>query len=134
MTSMRCYITSSFGDSKEEIEKLCSVVKSAGFEDFSFIRDVENYRKVFDNPKDLMKRSEDEIKKSDALLIDMTNKPTGRAIEAGMAYALGKKIIAIMKKGTQIKDTTRGIADTIIEYDVIDDISGGLTKALREWQ
>jgi len=132
--NMRCYITSSFGDSKEEIERLCSVVKSAGFEDFSFIRDVERYQKVFDNPKDLMKRSEDEIRKSDALLIDMTDKPTGRAIEAGMAYSLGKKIIAIMKRGTRIKDTTRGISDVIVEYGVIEDISGGLREALREWR
>ena len=69
-----------------------------------------------------MKRSEDEIKNCDALLIDMTDKPTGRAIEAGMAYSLGKKIIVIMKKGTAIKDTTRGIADAVIEYDVIENI------------
>ena len=119
---MKIYITSSFGDSKEEIEKLCAIVKSAGFEDFSFIRDIENYQKIFEDPKDLMKRSEDEIKNCDALLIDMTDKPTGRAIEAGMAYSLGKKIIVIMKKGTAIKDTTRGIADAVIEYDVIENI------------
>lgn len=134
MTIMRCYITSSFGDSKQEIEKLCLIVKSAGFEDFSFIRDVENYQKVFDNPKDLMKRSENEIRKSDVLLIDMTDKPTGRAIEAGMAYSLGKKIIAIMKRGTQIKDTTKGITDVIVEYNVIEDISGGLKEVLRKWK
>lgn len=131
---MRCYITSSFGDGKVEIEKLCSIVRSAGFEDFSFIRDVENYQKVFDNPKDLMKRSEDEIKKSDVLLIDMTDKPTGRAIEAGMAYSHGKKIIVIMKKGTQIKDTTKGITDVLIEYDVISDVSDGLRDVLIKWQ
>lgn len=134
MTTMRCYITSSFGDSKEEIEKLCSVVKSAGFEDFSFIRDVENYQKVFDDPKDLMRRAEDEIRKSDALLIDMTEKPTGRAIEVGMAYSLGKKVIAIIKRGMQIKDTTRGITDVIVEYDAIEDISDGLKEVRRKWQ
>lgn len=131
---MRVFITSSFGDSKEEIEKLCSIVKSAGFEDFDFIRDIENYQKIFDNPRDLMKRSEDEIKKSDALLIDMTDKPTGRAIEAGMAYSLGKKIIVIMKRGIQIKDTTKGIADVVIEYDMIEDISDGLKDFLQKWK
>ena len=127
---MRLYVTSSFGDSEEEIEKLCSLVRLAGFEDFSFIRDVEHYQKVFDNPKDLMKRSEDEIKKSDALLIDMTDKPTGRAIEAGMAYALGKKVLVITRRGTKIKDTTRGIADTVVEYDAIEDISEGLRECV----
>jgi nucleoside 2-deoxyribosyltransferase len=121
--AMRIYITSSFGDGKEEIEKLCSVVRSAGFEDFSFIRDVEHYQKLFDDPEDLMRRADEEIRKSDALLIDMTDKPTGRAIEAGMAYSLGKKIVVIMRKGTAIKDTTKGIADIIIEYDEIEDIA-----------
>lgn len=123
---MRVYITSSFGDSPENIDKLCSIVRSAGFSDFSFIRDIEGYKKIFNDPKELMSRAAWEIKKSDALLIDMTNKPTGRAIEAGLAYAWGKKIIVIMKRGTVIKDTTRGIADIIVEYDCLDDIYKGL--------
>jgi len=131
---MRVYITSSFGDGKEEIEKLCSIVKSAGLKDFSFIRDVENYQIVFENSRDLMKRSEEEIRKSDALLIDMTDKPTGRAIEAGMAYSLGKRIIVIMKRGTKIKDTTRGIADKVIEYDAVEDISAGLKNVKQSWE
>ncbi len=125
---MRVYITSSFGDSKEDIEYLCSIVRSAGFEDFSFIRDVENYQKVFDDPKELMQRTKEEIQKSDALLIDMTEKPTGRAIEAGIAYSLRKKVVVIMKKGTKIKDTVRGIADEVIEYQIIEDISSFLDK------
>ena len=132
--SMKVFITASFGDTKENIEKLCSVVKRVGFEDFCFIRDIENYQKIFSNPKELMQRSKDEIKKSDVLLIDMTDKPTGRAIEAGIAYTFGKKIIVIMKRGTQIKDTTKGIADIIIEYDTIDDVFLGLLSVLHEWQ
>lgn len=63
-----------------------------------------------------MQRTKQEIYKSDALIIDMTDKPTGRAIEAGIAYALGKKVILIMKRGAQIKDTSRGIADLIIRH------------------
>ena len=119
---MRVFITASFGSSKEEIKKLCLLVKSAGFEDFCFIRDVENYKKIFNDPKDLMQKAKQEIEKSDALLIDMTDKPTGRAIEAGIAYALGKKVIIIMKSGTKIKDTTKGISDLVVEYEQIQDI------------
>ncbi len=127
---MRIFITSSFGDSKEVIEQLCSIVKSAGFEDFNFIRDVENYGKIFVNPKELMHIAKDAIQRSDALLIDITDKPTGRAVEAGIAYALGKKVIVIMKRGTEIKDTTKGIADLIIEYDKINDIVADLKSFL----
>ena len=119
---MKVYITTSFGDSEEKNQTLCSLVKKAGFEDFCFIRDIEKYQPIFDNPKDLMEKACQEIKKSDLLLIDVTDKPTGRAIEAGMAYALGKKIIVIMKRGTKIKGTVKGIADFIIEYENIEDI------------
>ena len=126
---MKIYITASFGDTKEEIENLCMIVRNAGLEDFCFIRDVENYQKVFDDPKELMQKGLETIKDCDALLIDMTDKPTGRALEAGMAYALGKPVIVIMKKGTQIKDTTRGIANVVIEYNEIADLS----EALKKW-
>ena len=127
---MRIFITASFGGKKEEIEKLCSLIKSAGFEDFCFIRDIENYQKTFDDPKDLMQKAKQEIGKSDALLIDVTDKPTGRAIEAGIAYTLNKKVIVIMKKGAEIKDTTIGIADSIIEYNQIEDIVPKLKELL----
>ncbi|HXK36268.1 MAG TPA: hypothetical protein VJ553_01695 [Candidatus Paceibacterota bacterium] len=128
---MKLFITASFknGENKKEIERLCGLVKEAGFEDFCFIRDVENYKQMFDDPQELMQRAKDEISKSDALLIDMTDKPTGRAIEAGIAFALNKKVIVTAKKGTQIKDTTKGIANLVIEYDVIDDIA----TPLQEW-
>jgi nucleoside 2-deoxyribosyltransferase len=79
-----------------------------------------------------MKRAKEEIEKSDFLLIDMTDKPTGRAIEAGIAYALNKKIIVIMKKGTQIKDTTRGISEEVIEYNNLEDIVKPLTKIISD--
>ena len=127
---MRIFITASFGDSKENIERLCSAVKAAGFEDFCFIRDIENYQKMFDDPKELMQRAKEEINKSDALLIDITDKPTGRAIEAGIAYVLGKQIIVIMKTGNKIKDTVRGIADQIIEYQVIEDVTPALKSRM----
>lgn len=127
---MKVFITSSFGDSEEVVEGLCSAVKEAGCQDFCFVRDVENYKKIFNNPQELMERSKMEIAKCDALLIDMTDKPTGRAIEAGIAYALGKKIIVIMKKGTKVKDTTQGIADLVIEYNNVVDITSKLRAYL----
>jgi nucleoside 2-deoxyribosyltransferase len=128
------FITVSFqgNDNKKEIDQLCSLVKEAGFDDFCFIRDIENYQHVFDNPKDLMKRALKEIKNSDWLLIDMTNKPTGRAIEAGIAFSLNKKIVVIMKKGTIVKDTVIGISEKIIEYENINDILPKLKNLLNK--
>ena len=130
---MKIFITSSFrgSDNKKEIENLCKIVRSAGFEDFCFIRDIEHYKKTFNNPKNLMKRSKEEISMCDALLFDATEKSTGRAIEVGIAYSLGKKIIVIIKEGTEIKDTLRGVADIIISYKEINDISKDLSNYLK---
>lgn len=119
---MRIFVTATFGGSREEIDELCSAVRSAGLEDFCFVRDAEEYKGTFTDAKEMMVRAKKEIQKSDALLIDMTEKPTGRAIEAGIAYALGKKIIVIIKKGVLLKNAVTGIADLVIEYDGIKDI------------
>lgn len=118
------FITASYKgeENREEIENLCLLVRQSGFEDFCFIRDVENYQHVFDDPRELMKKAFEEIQKSDWLLIDMTDKPTGRAIEMGMAFALNKKIVTIIKRGTIIKDTVRGVSQAIIEYGNIEEI------------
>jgi nucleoside 2-deoxyribosyltransferase len=132
---MKVFITATFknGENRQEIEKLCSVIKNAGFVDFCFIRDVENYQKVYIDPKELMQRSREEINKCEALLIEATEKSTGRAIEAGIAYSLGKKIIVIIRKDTAIKDTLRGVADAVIEYTEIEDLAIPLKKLYLKW-
>ena len=132
---MKVFITASFKEdkNKKEIEQLCSIVKSAGFEDFCFIRDVENYQKVFNNPKELMDKAKEEIVKCDVLLFDATKKSTGRAIEVGIAYSNKKKIIIMMKEGTSIKATLKGVADALITYRTIEDIRDGLRRLYSEW-
>jgi nucleoside 2-deoxyribosyltransferase len=81
-----------------------------------------------------MDRAIIEISRCAALLIDFSDKPTGRAIEAGIAFAQNKKVISIMKRGTKIKDTVKGISDSIIEYDLIDDIIQPLQKLHNKWK
>jgi nucleoside 2-deoxyribosyltransferase len=132
---MKVYITAPFkeGKNKAEIENLCSIIRKSGFEDFCFIRDIENYQKVFYDSKELMTRARNEIKKCDILLFDATEKSTGRAIEVGIAFSEKKKVIVIMKKGTLIKDTLEGVANAIITYDNIDDIYGELKHLFLEW-
>ncbi|MFC1960252.1 nucleoside 2-deoxyribosyltransferase [Chloroflexota bacterium] len=132
---MRLYITATYKGTanRAEVEHLCDLVAQSGWEDFCFIRDVENWQTVFDDPRDLMARSLETVQDCDALLIDLTHKPTGRAYETGMAYALGKRVIVIMQRDTAVKDTTRGIAAAIITYNQIDEIGGPLADLHRQW-
>jgi nucleoside 2-deoxyribosyltransferase len=120
-------------ENRAEIETLCGLVRAAGFVDFCFVRDVEHYEAIFDDPRELMARSRDEILASDALLIDMTAKPTGRAIEAGIAYAAGRRVVILMRRGTAIKATARGIADAVIEYNSLDEIMEPLRALRAQW-
>lgn len=132
---MRLYITATYKGTanRAEVEHLCALVARSGWEDFCFVRDVENWEHVFDNPRDLMARALDTIRESDALLIDLTHKPTGRAYEAGMAYTLGKRVIVIAQRGTPLKATTLGIADAVIEYDAIEEIVTPLADLHQRW-
>lgn len=125
---MKIYITSRFkgsSENKTEIEKLCSAVRNAGIKDFHFIRDIENYQtNFFVNQKELWTAARECIEDCDALLIDVSDAPSGgRLIEAGMAYSLNKPIYVIVKNNIEYKDFYNGIATLVIKYDDINDIT-----------
>ena len=133
---MKIYITAPFkgGDNKQEIEELCALVKRSGFEDFCFIRDVEQYQKMFHDAHELMTRAREEIERCDALLIDFDGPASGRMIELGIAYALRKKVVLITKKGTFVKETVRGVTDVVIEYEELTDIVEPMAQLAEAWK
>jgi nucleoside 2-deoxyribosyltransferase len=131
---MKLFITNTFKglDNKPEIEKLCKIIKQSGWEDYSFVRDAENYTKKFSSSKEMMLAAKKAIDKCDALLFDLTDPSVGKAIEAGIAFQLGKKIIVIVKKDAEKRNTVLGIADLLIEYDQIKDIKTPLANYLLQ--
>lgn len=134
---MRIYITSRFKgavENKEDIERLCMAVRAAGLEDFHFIRDVEKYQSnFFNSQKELWDAARRYISECDAMLVDISDSPTGgRLIEVGIAYALNKPIYIIVKRGITYKNFYEGIATSIIQYDEIEDITQELRKLLND--
>ncbi|MCX6824642.1 MAG: nucleoside 2-deoxyribosyltransferase [candidate division SR1 bacterium] len=129
---MKIYITASFkdGNNKDEIEQLCGIVRRSGFEEYCFVRD----EKDFVNEHEMMQRAKEEIEKCDALLIKYDGPTHGRMIELGIAYAMNKKTILITKKGTPIKDTVRGVIDSSIEYEELEDSIEPMSKLLIHWK
>lgn len=132
---MKIYITARFkgaAEQRETIEALCEAVRSAGMEDFCFIRDIEHYTKFFDDPSELWERSRIELRACNGLLIDVSDIPTaGRVIEAGMAYAWGLPIFVLAKNGIEYKDVYDGIATKVIRYDTNYDITQELRSFLE---
>lgn len=132
---MKVYVTARYKGSKnkEAIETLCAAVRDAGMKDFCFVRDVERYEHVFDDPKELWARTYDEIGACDALLIDVSDYPTGgRLIESGIAYALKKPLIVIKKRGAEYKPFFDGISEKVIEYEDYKDLSQKLKRFDRD--
>lgn len=132
---MKVYVTTRFKGSKENkdsIEKLCLAVRRAGMQDFHFIRDVEHFEHTFDDPKELWDVARQKIYECDALLVDISDNPSGgRLVEVGVAFALKKPIFVIVNKGVEYKDFYEGIADLIIEYDEIQNITEPLRNILE---
>lgn len=125
------YITSRFNnavDNRESIEQLCLAVRAAGYDDFSFIRDIERFNPDhFGTQKEVWSAALDFLEECDALLVDVSDAPSGgRIVEAGMAFALQKPIYVICKSGERYKDFYKGIATKIIEYEDFGDVTEGL--------
>jgi nucleoside 2-deoxyribosyltransferase len=119
---MRVYVTARYkeGGNSPEIEQVCDCVRAAGLEDFCFVRDIQ---KVFQHPEDLMDCAKQEIADSDALLLDLSDRPSsGRIVEAGIAYALGKPVIILKRPDTVVSPTISGIAATVITYTQLEEI------------
>lgn len=118
---MRIYITAKYKhwEVNSDTEIICKIIKDIWFDDFCFVRDI---RWPFENDQDMMMQALHEIKLSDILLIDVSEKSTWRTIEAWIAYALWKKIILIAKEWTGVKDTFQWISNLIIYYKELKDI------------
>ena len=131
---MKLFITHTFkgNENKSEIENLCNLVNQSGWQDFSFIRDVENFQKKFQNSKTLMSTARQAITECDALLFDLSDPSVGKGIELGIAYRLGKKIIIIKKPDTEIRNTVIGCADLVIDYTDISQITKPLSEYLSK--
>lgn len=131
---MKIYVTSRFkgsSENKDAIEKLCSAVRDAGMEDFHFIRDIEHYQpNFFKDQKELWSTALKQLTDCDALLIDISDSPSGgRLIEAGMAYALNIPIYVIVKNGVKYKDFYYGTASSIYTYNEYGDITQRLKSS-----
>jgi len=130
---MKVFITARFKgiENKKQIEGLCWIIRESWFEDFCFIRDVEDYQKIFNNPYDLWVKVKSEIEKCDAILIDFDGPASGRMIELWVAFAMKKKIILIVKKDLFVKDTIIWVTNNIIQYNELEDIKKPMKKLLE---
>ena len=113
---------------KELIEKLYNSLSEAEFEVLSMVKDIEKYGKL--NLVELMKKTFEQINKSDLMVVEFSEKGVGLGIEAGYAHAKGIPIVVIAREGCEISDTLKGITKEIIVYNSPEEVGNLLIEKI----
>ncbi len=107
---------------KNLIEKICSSFECKNITVFVFARNVQNYGPCKLSGKEVMDIAFEEIKRSDAFVIDASELSIGIGVEAGVAYSNDIPVFVIAQKDAYVSESIKGIAKDCFRYDVPEDI------------
>ena len=103
----------------EEISSLHHFFEENNMKLFVF---VDHYNFEPQQEKEMMRTAFEEIKSSDILIAELTNKSIGVGIELGYAFAMQKPIIYLHKKESEHSTTASGSSSYAIGYKDNDDL------------
>jgi nucleoside 2-deoxyribosyltransferase len=108
---------------KEGLGGICSAISDAGHTTFCNYNSENLYQESKFTVKQIMEHALQELDQCDTLLAWMNsdNRSEGMLIEIGYAKAKGKKIILAIREGVNAH-SSRGVADTVIEYSDLSDL------------
>ncbi len=101
---------------RDLIEALDAALAHNGWEMMVVIRDIESWGRLTLSPKSLMRHSFGLIDRCAVFLAVLNEKGVGVGIEAGYAFALGKPVYVVARKGADISTTLAGIAEAVLSY------------------
>ncbi len=113
---------------RPHIESIVHELGKLGCETICVVKDMEDWGAIHYSPEELMRKTFEAIEASDILIVDLTEKGVGAGIEAGYAYAKGKPVITIAKRGADISTTLSGISKRIAWYGKYEEIPLLLAK------
>lgn len=122
---MKIYLGIKFypdSSNKDLIDSINKVLTDNGHTCYCVARDLEKWGKVSLSSKELMEITFKEIRNSDIILIEFSEKGVGLGIEAGYAVGQGIPVSIIAKYGSDISNTISGIAEDVYYYNRIEDI------------
>jgi nucleoside 2-deoxyribosyltransferase len=100
------------------------VVESRGIETFVF--------QAGGSPKEIFERDLTQLKSSDILIAEVSERSHGVGVEIGLSYILGLKRILLIENGNEVTKLVQGIPDTVIlKYTNEDDLKGKLDNYLQ---
>ncbi len=93
--------------------------------------DLENWGAVHYSAKELMHKTFECIRGSDAVLVELSVKGVGVGIEAGYAVACGLPVWVVAQQGCEISETLGGIADWVYWYETTQDLTEKVVLAME---
>lgn len=97
------------------IKELTDSLEEAGFKVSCMT--IKDYGREEETPAEsLMEKTFKEIKSSDLVVIELSEKGVGLGIEAGYAYSLEIPVYTILREGSDASKTLKGISEKTIRY------------------
>lgn len=116
---------------RSEIEAITAALENSGIQTICMVRDFEKWGDINFTPKELMKKTFDQIDLCDMVILEMSEKGVGLGIEAGYAAAGKKPLIILIKNGKELSVTLKGIADEVILYGQHREIADRIISILK---
>ena len=124
---MKAYITCPVSHTQKRLDLLPiieTIVKSKGIESFVF--------QIGGSPKEIFQRDFEQLKSSDILIAEVSERSHGVGIEIGLSYSFGLKRILLLENGGDVTKLVQGMPDTLIlGYTNADDLKGKLDNCLQ---
>jgi len=125
---MKAYITCPVSHTSNRLSilpNIKSIVEKAGMVPFVF--------QIGGTPDEIFNRDYNELKSSQILIAEVSERSHGVGIEIGLSFHLGLKRILLIEKGQFVSKLAQGLPDTsIIEYESVEDLELQLQEALQE--
>ena len=96
-------------------------------------RDLEDWGTYSFTPGDLMRKTFNEILKSDVVIADVSDWPIGVGVEAGFAFGKNIPVICICRDGKKVASTVAGPAEKVIAYRTYDELTDTLAETFSGW-
>lgn len=133
---LRAFLALKFYDgdvSKKLIDDITNALAKVNIHTFCAVRDIEKYGKVtgLDMDKFMPKYVFPEMEISDIMIIEYSEAGAGLGMGADHAYCNGIPLYLIAKRGSKISTTVNSIAEKVIFYDEIGDITEEFRKLME---
>jgi len=118
---------------QKKLEEVSDIIENLGHRSFVFVRDMQQWKPGGMEPKEVMNKAMEQMKKCDAIIsiIETQEKGEGLLIESGFMKGLGKKVIVAAGpegRGFMLK----AIADEVFEFKDMAEFKKKLSKILKK--